>query len=1137
MEGAGHIMRDAGPPPDVSAVLSTLKDFQQRTVEYVFRRLYQDPDVTRRFLVADEVGLGKTLVARGIIARTIEYLWDKVDRIDVVYICSNADIARQNVERLRPNLEGVENFPLPTRLTLLPTAIHNLQNRKVNLISLTPGTSFDLKSSMGTVEERALLYWLLKDAWGLTDGTGPLNVLQGPAGRGSFRWRVRWTRQERRIDSSLAASFKAALDRHVGKQVAAGELDIRTRFLELCRRFARSRQNLPWKDRVDRARIIGELRALLAATCIEALEPDLVIMDEFQRFRHLLSGDDDASRLARALFEFEDEEVGDAGGTRILMLSATPYKMYTRFEESEDDHYSDFVSTVNFLLRGDEAERMRLTDTLSRYRGELFQLGGDLESALSRLSATRAALESILRKVMVRTERLASSKYRGGMLVDVPPNALPEPAELLGYVRLQEIAGALGHHDVMEYWKAAPYLLSFMDDYQLKRLFTAALGGDRHADIRRKLRRNRHELLFPWQEWREYSAVDPANARLRSLQADMVESGAWRLTWMPPTLPHYALSGPFADAGVRNLTKRLVFSAWRVVPKVIATLLSYDAERRMMVSLEEGIQNNTDDRTRHRPLLRLAVSEGRSTGMPVLGLMYPSSVLARECDPLELSGIASAAEGGQWPPTLQAVRQAASERIEALLAQIPVDTAAGPPDEAWYWAAPILLDWHIDGARDWFARSNLASIWSSGTDSGEDGDGEDSNWKDHVNEARRLAEGTLHLSGPPPSDLAQVLTDLALAGPGVCAYRALSRIAPETAASGQGLGLRDAASSVGWAFRRLFNLPEVMALIRSLDNRPPYWRRVLEYCADGGLQAVLDEYAHVLKEALGLSTSAPPDVVSGVSAAMQEAISLKAVTLRADEISPGRKQHTQRRGMRARFALRYGDERSEDEKSLTRSGHVRGAFNSPFWPFVLATTSIGQEGLDFHQYCHAVVHWDLPSNPVDLEQREGRIHRYKGHAVRKNLATAFGKEVLTATALDAPSSGPGGDPWERVFNRGIESRAPSQDDIVPFWVFTTEGGARIERHVPAIPLSRDAARLTNLKRSLALYRMVFGQPRQEDLMEYLLHHLDQESADAFSAQLRIDLSPRRAGEDPPERPLAGPSYLPRSSVSDRSGNG
>lgn len=67
--------------------------------------------------------------------------------------------------------------------------------------------------------------------------------------------------------------------------------------------------------------------------------------------------------------------------------------------------------------------------------------------------------------------------------------------------------------------------------------------------------------------------------------------------------------------------------------------------------------------------------------------------------------------------------------------------------------------------------------------------------------------------------------------------------------------------------------------------------------------------------------------------------------------------------------MRFGSERTEDGKAVQRDDQVRQAFNSPFWPFVLASTSIGQEGLDFHAYCHAVVHWNLPSNPVDLECR------------------------------------------------------------------------------------------------------------------------------------------------------------------------
>ena len=53
------------------AALAPLKAFQRRTVAHVCARLLTDPDATRQFLVADEVGLGKTMGARGVIARAI----------------------------------------------------------------------------------------------------------------------------------------------------------------------------------------------------------------------------------------------------------------------------------------------------------------------------------------------------------------------------------------------------------------------------------------------------------------------------------------------------------------------------------------------------------------------------------------------------------------------------------------------------------------------------------------------------------------------------------------------------------------------------------------------------------------------------------------------------------------------------------------------------------------------------------------------------------------------------------------------------------------------------------------------------------------------------------------------------------
>ena len=49
---------------------------------------------------------------------------------------------------------------------------------------------------------------------------------------------------------------------------------------------------------------------------------------------------------------------------------------------------------------------------------------------------------------------------------------------------------------------------------------------------------------------------------------------------MPPTLPYWPLEGPFE--GKEQAAKRLLFSAWNVVPDVVSAVLSYEAERLMM---------------------------------------------------------------------------------------------------------------------------------------------------------------------------------------------------------------------------------------------------------------------------------------------------------------------------------------------------------------------------------------------------------------------------------------------------------------------------------------------------------------------------------------------------------------------------
>ena len=72
---------------------SQLKDFQIATVNYVFKRFTDADNLCNRFLVADEVGLGKTLVARGIIQKFYDY-FKSIDKseLNVIYICSNQSV-------------------------------------------------------------------------------------------------------------------------------------------------------------------------------------------------------------------------------------------------------------------------------------------------------------------------------------------------------------------------------------------------------------------------------------------------------------------------------------------------------------------------------------------------------------------------------------------------------------------------------------------------------------------------------------------------------------------------------------------------------------------------------------------------------------------------------------------------------------------------------------------------------------------------------------------------------------------------------------------------------------------------------------------------------------------------------------
>lgn len=1040
-------------PFDPARVLDGLKDFQRRTVDYIFHRLYCTSPTTNRFLVADEVGLGKTLVAKGVIAKAIQHLQPTTRRIDIIYVCSNADIAGQNIARL--NVTGQHTFERATRLTLLPQELHDLdpdpRQSRVNFVSFTPGTTFDMGKRGGTKEERRLMCQMLAEGRPDRFVVGLQRLCRATAGEVGWQ---NYVVQPVDFDAKLARDFRTAV---------AGDGQLARRLSELAEYFY-DRRHVPDATLRDRAlQLISDLRGRLAKVCLAALEPDLVILDEFQRFRDLLNPEDPSSELAQALFK--------QPGVRVLLLSATPYKMYARNDEGED-HFADFLQTIKFLVGGDEAQIDSLKRDLEMMRDDLLlQIdGNDVSNGL----AAKRRVESLLLSVMCRTERVRATQRGDAMVEEVLSKPELQAADLDDLVFAEAAARAVKAPGTFDYWKSSPYLFNFMGSYELKRRFVSELCQD--ADRRVGLARldvARPPRLLSKRAIGRFAKLDPANGRVRVLLDEMLGKQLWRLLWLPPSLPYWSPAGSFE--GVTGATKSLVFSAWNVVPDALSAVLSYEAERRMMGG-RVGI--------RYREVDRYA---GRLRGLNAFSTLCPAPALAELVDPLVLLREANSVGKSDLATVAHLAARLLRPYIEPLVQEAPV---TGLPDPRWYWVVIARLSMQrYPSTKEWSTRV----IWSE----------DDAHDESVVGEVARFVTACDPMPDSPlgrvPSDLYEVVGHVALGGPGVCALRSLKRVAPSLRWDDPTLVA--AAWRVGAGFRSLFNRPEVIVMLQRGDSESDtYWKRALSYALDGNVASLLDEQVHLLVESLGLADGDAAVRVQGIANEIHTAMSIHTATLRPDDIRSSADGFSVigQINVRCRYAVRFGDQ-DEQDKAVSRKEAIRIAFNSPFRPFVLATTSVGQEGLDFHQWCHAVVHWNLPSNPVDLEQREGRVHRYKGHAVRKNVAKVWGQRALQDASVD--------DVWSWVFAAAAADRSPKETDLIPYWVYDVEGGAKVERCFLVTPLSSEAARRASLKRGLALYRLVFGQPRQEDLLAYLSGAVDVDHMPEVAERCRIDLEP------------------------------
>lgn len=978
-----------------------VKDFQRATANRILH-IYKELG-HRRILLADEVGLGKTFVAKQVINLVRE--WHKQKKDDffkVVYICSNANIADQNIEKL-----GVENRMSisESRLSMQHLYIklaekqiaeqHEQGEMPESIIPLTPSTSFRFYSAQGTANERALMCDIL---CGLTQFKEYKEVISD-----FLSCKVKnWQELIHIYNYRIGLCGENYLREMHGKLQTSLSDPIINQLIEYAQNGCDNRQ---------RADMINKLRRIFAEISIDMLDPDLVIMDEFQRFNSLLEqGDDEQSMLANKFFDDK------RSNTKILLLSATPYKPYSTLEElntnGNDEHYQDFMKVMDFLYATkDKTDRFKLiwhTYSAALKRTDVVDL--------TPLVAAKNEAEEALYGVMCRTERFNSGIIDDSRVCDV--QVMPE--DILSFAEGQHLMDGLSHENTrvrlgnlpMEYVKSSPYLLSFMDKYELKKRIVSALS---HSDVKRYGKID--ALLLSRYAINNYRPIPAANGKLKYLH-DLVfgarhEKKTQLLLWVPASNPYYKTGGVFESNEARNFSKIILFSSWEMVPRMISIMMSYYSELYTFGELKK-----VKPEIRYISQKKNRYGEGR---LKAEGLLeYPCKTLAGLFSPTTFYG-----------EKLSSIRRIIKQRIQDEFAQNTVIRTL--PQQGRNSAKLVLTLMKIlDGE----PVEDLTGLYV-------------------------------------PSNAWDVMTDIAIASPAVCAYRQS--------------GNEEDAQMVAKAIVSVFNKPESAAVIDLMyhkKNDDDYYESVLDYCVMGNLQAVLDEYLH-------MAQTEDKKLGKVVTDAIIDTSNLSIDT--TDSLGKEEKKQP----IRCHFAIPFIDKTVTD-KSVAHTTNIRKAFNSPFRPFLLSTTSIGQEGLDFHWYARKIVHWNLPSNPVDLEQREGRINRFKCLAIRRNVAKLYGSETYHT--------------WDELFSLAYLDLKGTHSDMVPYWCLpvaelTEEQREKleyIERIVPLYPLSRDRYKYERLIKVLALYRMTLGQPRQEELLNLLKNmHLSDEQL----KELTIDLCP------------------------------
>ena len=1006
----------------------------------------------KRFLLADEVGLGKTIVAKGVIrCMMCKLLKKELDELPeeepqektetreeviksmragnryyyfhVLYMCANTNIAKQNEVKL--GLREIEE-----------KAVKQSRAEWTNRSSCLSRKIFDIgvgykRDDSGQIQKKVEVKQVPSldvsfrqvlddygEIYGKDDGIYEyLNkivnenfaarlIILPITPKISGKIKGKGNKDERQYIQNLINAFEKY------DEIDYKTTDIKDQFEKLMEYYRSSvERNKSIKECESNAftndadnNAWETVRENISDITLKWLKPELIIYDEFQNFREIMT-------------EYTVSQKLDSQEPYALMLSATPFRMYLSDNQAEqDEKNADLTKVCEFLTQKQDEKPSELSDSLKEYKSALEDFSKSSGISERTVLEKKKAFESKMSQVFSRMERINVLRnldlpvQDAGQRTEYPCGKVPQLYEYAKELHDYAIGGT--DNQKVEYAKRMPYMFSFMtakgsskgiqeiqEGYRLKRAFddkvkTGEIKAIADAksyvlkedfDDLTKALGNWHgvylETLLQVLDFTDKNVKNWAD-ELGCTEDEIRENhpGAARLLWIPSVVNQESLQGAFSEH--RGYGKTIMFADRVAVPRMMAGLISREVERRLLWLIWQKQKNKQE-----------VVSAG--------------------------------IEQGEFIKNLKAVQEKVQKLADKRNAE---ETLERKQKYTIFFTSSIGMYavWATLGLREFVARAALG----------------------HPDSVSK--------------DVETVLGDEAQANRCYCWYEECKE-------------------------------------------------QVERYCTYGLYETVLAEWMY-------MNDTEDPNKVSEILFPSHRSTKIE-ISLYTKDSGAGITQG--KRKIDTYYARCIG--LSKDDDKVSTIDHLQKAFNSPFAPFVFATTSVGQEGLDFHYYADRIVHLAIPANPTAFEQREGRINRRNCLAIRRKVIEWYGNECNGNSVVDGRSverkevvkyvkqtlDGA----FQNAENQILESMQEKpilKCGMIPHWLLVRkkpEGKcyelAGIRRIVPYFYTSKMMTQYHNMLKTLQLYRSVIGQADPEELLERLMvQHSKEEIENLF-----VDFSP------------------------------